>query len=115
MRSVSAGFAACLAATGLASPVVADPGDPIPGTGVFQVGTDIAPGLYYTNGPSNPRVLIFGNLIPESMCTSFTYSTPDANSDHVVNTNTSVGTTYVNIPATVAAFESKNCQPWTPA
>jgi hypothetical protein len=47
---VSAVFAACLAAVALAPPAVADPLDPIPGNGVFQVGPDIAPGLYHTGG-----------------------------------------------------------------
>lgn len=36
-----------IAVVGLAPPAVADPVDPIPGNGVFVVGTDIAPGLYH--------------------------------------------------------------------
>lgn len=47
------------------------------------------------------------------MCLWFTYSTPDANKDHVVETNISMGPMYANINSHVQAFESRNCQPWT--
>jgi hypothetical protein len=111
---VSAGLVACMAGVASAPPAVADPMDPIPGNGVFQVGTDIAPGLYRTGG-SGSTFGVWINNVPtqDSMCAWFTYSTPDANKDHVVQTNMSVGPMYANIPATVKAFESKNCQPWT--
>jgi hypothetical protein len=117
MRSllhVSAVFVACVAAVALSPPAVADPLDPIPGNGVFRVGTDIAPGLYHTGGSAS----VFGvwiNNVPTqgSMCSWFTYSTPDASKDHVVQTNTSIAAMYAGIPATVKAFESQNCQPWT--
>ena len=33
--------------------------------------------------------------------------------DHVVQTNSSMGPMYANIPTTIKAFESQNCQPWT--
>jgi hypothetical protein len=49
----------------------------------------------------------------DSMCLWFTYSTPDANKDHVVETNISMGPMYANINPSVKAFESINCQPWT--
>ena len=110
----SAAFGACVITVALAPPAVADPLDPIPGNGVFHVGTDIAPGLYHTSGSASP----FGvwiNYVPTqgSMCAWFTYSTPDANKDHVLQTNESVGPMYANINTTVKAFESQNCQPWT--
>lgn len=82
----------------LAPPSAADPIDPVPGNGVFVVGTDIAPGRYHTGGSGS----IFGvwvNNVPtqDSMCSWFTHSTPDAARDHVLQTNTSVGPTYANI------------------
>jgi len=46
----SAGFVACASAIAVASPTLADPSDQIPGNGVFQVGPDIAPGTYQTQG-----------------------------------------------------------------
>ena len=111
---VSTVFVACLAAVALAPPAVAAPMDPIPGNGVFRVGIDIAPGLYHTGGSGS----VFGvwiNDVPTqaSMCSWFTYSTPGAAKDHVVQTNTSIGPMYANINETVMAFESQNCQPWT--
>jgi hypothetical protein len=97
-----------------APPVVADPIDPIPGNGVFQVGADIAPGLYRTGGSGSAFGVWINNIPTQaSMCSWFTYSTPDANKDHVVLANTSIGPMYANIPSTVKAFESQNCQPFT--
>jgi hypothetical protein len=91
----------------------AEPGDPIPGNGFFLVGPDIAPGLYRTGG-SGSSWGVWINDVPteDSMCLWFTYSTPDANKDHVVETNISMGPMYANINSTVKAFESRNCQPW---
>ncbi|MGE0216481.1 hypothetical protein [Mycolicibacterium sp.] len=91
----------------------AQPIDPIPGNGFFLVGQDIAPGLYRTDGTAS----VFGvwiNDVPtqESMCLWFTYTTPDANKDHVAATNISIGPMYANINSDVKAFESRNCQPW---
>lgn len=110
----SKAFVACFAAVAMATPAGAEPLDPIPGNGVFQVGTDIAPGLYHTGG-SGSAFGVWINNVPtqESMCSWFTYSTPDAAKDHVVLANTSIGPMYASIPATVKAFESQNCQPWT--
>ena len=111
---VAAVFVACPAAIALASPAAADPVDPIPGNGVFQVGTDIAPGLYHTSGSASTFGVWINNVpTQDSMCAWFTYSTPDANKDHVLQTNMSVGPMYANINTTVKAFESQNCQPWT--
>jgi len=106
--------AVLIAAVALAPPVVADPVDPIPGNGVFVVGTDIAPGLYHTDG-SGSTFGVWINNVPtqESMCSWFTYSTPDAAKDHVLQTNTSIGPMYANINTAVKAFQSQNCQPWT--
>jgi hypothetical protein len=113
LRPASAGLVAC-AAIAFASPAGADPMDPIPGEGFFLVGQDISPGLYNTAGTAS----LFGvwiNDVPtqDSMCAWFAYSTPDANKDHVVATNMSIGPMYANINSTVKAFESHNCQPWT--
>ena len=98
----------------LAPPAVADPVDPIPGTGFFVVGPDIAPGLYRTGG-SGSTFGVWINNVPtqDSMCSWFTYSTPDAAKDHVLQTNTSVGPMFANVNTGVKAFESQNCQPWT--
>lgn len=109
----TAGLVASVALVVLAAPAVADPLDPIPGNGVFQVGTDIAPGLYSTGGSASIWGVWINNIpTQDSMCSWFTYSTPDANKDNVVQANTSVGPMYASIPATVKAFESQNCQPW---
>lgn len=110
----SAAVIACVVAMAFAPPAVADQLDPIPGNGVFLVGPDIAPGLYHTAGSAS----VFGvwiNNVPtqESMCAWFTYSTPDANKEHVLQTNMSIGPMYANINSSVKAFESQNCQPWT--
>jgi hypothetical protein len=110
----SAGFVACVVAVASAPPGNADPMDPIPGNGVFQVGADIAPGLYHTGGSASTFGVWINNVPTQgSMCSWFTYSTPDANKEHVVQANTSVGPMFASIPSTVKAFESQNCQPWT--
>jgi hypothetical protein len=110
----SAAFVASVAAIALAPPAVADPMDPIPGNGVFVVGPDIAPGLYRTGGSASTFGVWINNVpTQDSMCAWFTYSTPDANKDHVIQTNMSVGPMFANINTTVKAFESQNCQPWT--
>ena len=103
-----------IAVVALAPSAVADPLDPIPGNGVFIVGPDIAPGLYHTGG-SGSAFGVWINNVPtqDSMCSWFTYSTPDANKDHVLQTNTSVGPMFANINTGVMAFESRNCQNWT--
>ncbi len=109
-----AGVVACLAPA-LAVPAGATL-DPIPGEGFFLVGTDIAPGLYNTGGSASPFAVWINDIPTQgSMCVWFTYSTPDANKDHVIATNMSVGPMNANINATVKAFETHNCQPWTRA
>ena len=109
-----AGLVVAMAAIASAPPAAAQPMDPIPGNGFFLVGPDIAPGLYNTGGTAS-TFGIWINDVPtqDSMCVWFTYSTPDANKDHVVATNMSIGPMYANINQTVMAFESRNCQPWT--
>jgi hypothetical protein len=104
-----------IAVVALAPPAVADPLDPIPGNGVFIVGTDIAPGLYHTGGSGSAFGVWINNVPTQaSMCSWFTYSTPDAAAtDHVLQTNTSVGPMFANINTGVKAFESRNCQNWT--
>jgi hypothetical protein len=107
-------FGACAVVVALAPPAVADPMDPIPGNGVFVVGPDIAPGLYRTAGSASTFGVWINNVPTQgSMCSWFTYSTPDANKEHVVQANTSVGPMFASINSqTVKAFESQNCQPW---
>jgi hypothetical protein len=104
---------ACVTVIALAPPAAAAM-DPIPGNGVFVVGPDIAPGLYHTDGSASV-VGVWINNVPtqDTMCAWFTYSTPDAAKDHVLQTNMSVGPMYANINTTVKAFESQNCEPWT--
>jgi hypothetical protein len=96
-----------------AAPAVAEPMDPIPGNGVFIVGPDVAPGLYRTAGSAS-TIGVWINNVPtqESMCAWFTYSTPEANKEHVLQTNISVGPMFANVNTSVKAFESVNCQPW---
>ena len=113
-RRAAAGLVAAVMAIACAAPAVADPMDPIPGDGFFVVGPDISPGLYRTGGTGSTWGVWINDVPTEdSMCLWFTYSTPDANKDHVVETNISMGPMYANINPTVKAFESKNCQPWT--
>lgn len=114
VAGVSVVLVVSVAAVAWAPPALAEPLDPIPGNGVFRVGTDIAPGLYHTDG-SGSVWGVWINDVPtqDSMCAWFTYSTPDAAKDHVVQTNTSIGPMFANIPVGVKAFESQNCQPWT--
>lgn len=105
--------AALVAVIAFAAPAAGEPGDEIPGDGVFLVGPDIAPGLYHTAGSASAFGVWINNVpTQESMCSWFTYSTPDAAKDHVLQTNTSIGPMYANINTTVKAFESRNCQPW---
>ncbi|WAJ43867.1 hypothetical protein OK015_22240 [Mycobacterium sp. Aquia_216] len=107
-------FVACMTAIAFAAPAKADPLDPIPGNGVFVVGPDIAPGLYRTAGSASTFGVWINNVpTQDSMCAWFTYSTPDANKEHVLQTNISVGPMFANINTSVKAFESQNCQPWT--
>lgn len=116
MRLRSALFAVLVAAAAVtvAPPAAADPLDPIPGNGFFVVGPDISPGLYRTSGTGSTWGVWINDVPTEdSMCLWFTYSTPDANKDHVVETNISMGPMYANINPSVKAFESINCQPWT--
>ncbi|GJF12977.1 hypothetical protein NGTWS0302_17910 [Mycolicibacterium cyprinidarum] len=114
LRRAVVGLVATVCAIAFASPVAADPMNPIPGNGFFLVGPDIAPGLFHTDGTASTWGVWINNVPTEdSMCLWFTYSTPDANKDHVVETNISVGPMYANINSTVKAFESRNCQPWT--
>ena len=114
LSNAAAGLVACVIAIAFAAPAGADPLDPIPGNGVFVVGPDIVPGLYRTGGSASPFGIWINNVpTPESMCSWFTYSTPDTNKEHVLQANTSVGPMFASIPATVKAFESHNCQPWT--
>jgi hypothetical protein len=114
VRRATAGLVACAVVVAFAPPAVADPIDPIPGNGVFVVGPDIAPGLYHTGGSGSSFGVWINNVPTQaSMCSWFTYSTPDAAKGHVVQANTSIGPMYANIPSTVKAFESQNCQPWT--
>jgi len=113
-RYMVLGTVVAVAGIASASPAVADPMDPIPGDGFFLVGPDIAPGLYRTGGSGSTWGVWINNVpTEESMCLWFTYSTPDANKDHVVETNISMGPMYANINSTVKAFESRNCAPWT--
>lgn len=110
----SAVLVASAAAIAFAAPALAEPGDEIPGNGVFRVGPDIAPGLYHTAGSASAFGVWINNVpTQDSMCAWFTYSTPDADRDHVLQTNTSIGPMYANINTSVRAFESHNCQPWT--
>jgi len=114
LRRAAVGLVAAVAAIAFVSPAAADPMVPIPGSGFFLVGPDIASGLYHTDGTASTWGVWINNVPTEdSMCLWFTYSTPDANKDHVVETNISMGPMYANINSAVKAFESRNCQPWT--
>ncbi|QUR69876.1 hypothetical protein F6B93_16115 [Mycobacterium spongiae] len=84
----------------------------IPGNGVFQVGTEILPGTYRTEGPANPLILIFGRVSELSTCSWSMHSAPDANPGNIVNTNTSMGPMTVVIPPTVVSFQTANCKIW---
>jgi hypothetical protein len=113
LSRAAAGLVAFMAAMMFVSPARADPVDPIPGNGFFLVGPDISPGLYRTDGTASTWQILINDVPTEdSMCLWFTYSTPDANKDHVVATNMSVGPMYATINSTVQAFESHNCEPW---
>jgi hypothetical protein len=110
----TASLVTCAVVLALAPPAFAGPMDPIPGNGVFVVGPDIAPGLYRTAGSASTFGVWINNVpTQDSMCAWFTYSTPDANKEHVLQTNISVGPMFANINTSVKAFESQNCQPWT--
>lgn len=90
----------------------AETGEQFPGDGVFLVGTDIAPGTYRTEGPSNPLILVFGRVSELSTCSWSTHSAPEVSNENIVDTNTSMGPMSVVIPPTVAAFQTHNCKLW---
>ncbi|MFG1930320.1 hypothetical protein ACGFK1_06640 [Mycobacterium sp. NPDC048908] len=114
LSRTAAGLVAFMVSIPFSALAGADPLDPIPSDGFFLVGPDIAPGLYHTNGTASTWQVVINDVPTEdSMCLWFTYSTPDANKDHVVATNMSVGPMYATINSTVKAFESHNCEPWT--
>ena len=118
IHEASAAAAALLASVAASfvfvSPAAADPVDPVPGDGFFVVGPDIAPGLYHSDGTASTWGVWINDVPTEdSMCLWFTYSTPDANKDHVVATNMSIGPMYMTINSTVKALETHNCEPWT--
>jgi hypothetical protein len=114
LRHAAAGLVAAVIAIGFVPSASAEPTDAIPGNGFFVVGSDVAPGLYRTDGSASTFGVWVNDVPTEgSMCLWFTYSTPDANKDHVVATNISIGPMYATINETVKAFESQNCQPWT--
>ncbi|MEO3758613.1 hypothetical protein ABGB19_10070 [Mycobacterium sp. B14F4] len=114
MRQTAAGIVASVAVLAPVAPAAAQPLNPIPGSGFFLVGPDVAPGLYRTDGTaSNWQIWINDVPTQDSMCLWFTYSTPDANKDHVVATNMSIGPMYATLNETVKAFETRNCEPWT--
>jgi hypothetical protein len=113
VHRVAAGPLALAAAVAFVSPAAAAPIDPIPGNGFFLVGPDITPGLYRTEGSASTfQIWINDEPTQDSMCLWFTYSTPDANKEHVLATNMSTGPMFANINETVKAFESRNCEPW---
>ncbi|MDC9006013.1 hypothetical protein [Mycobacterium marinum] len=112
LSGATAGIVACMTACVFAAPIVADPGDQIPGNGVFLVGTDMLPGTYRTEGPANPLILVFGRVSELSTCSWSTHSTPAASTDDIIDTNTSMGPMSVVIPPTVAAFQTMNCKLW---
>jgi hypothetical protein len=85
-----------------------------PGTVSFRSG----PTLHRASTTRAGRGSAFGVCIDNVptqgwMCSWFTYSTPDAAKDHVLQANTSIGPMFANINTSVKAFESQNCQPWT--
>lgn len=110
----SAGLVAgmAMAAITLAPGARAETGEQFPGDGVFLVGTDIAPGTYRTEGPSNPLILVFGRVSELSTCSWSTHSAPEVSNENIVDTNTSMGPMSVVIPPTVAAFQTHNCKLW---
>ncbi|WP_234797975.1 hypothetical protein, partial [Mycobacterium tuberculosis] len=86
----SAGLVAgmAMAAITLAPGARAETGEQFPGDGVFLVGTDIAPGTYRTEGPSNPLILVFGRVSELSTCSWSTHSAPEVSNENIVDTNT---------------------------
>lgn len=76
------------------------------------MGPDIAPGLYHTGG-SGSAFGVWINHVPTQDCSWFTYSTPDADKDHLLQASTSIGPMFANVNTTVKAFDSQNCQTCT--
>lgn len=101
------------AAITLAAPATAQPNVQVAGNGVFRVGVEIEPGTYRSPGPSNPLILVLGDVSPISLCSWSLHSTPAATDADLTDAGNSLGPALVNIPATAAAFKTQNCQPWT--
>ena len=84
-----------------ATPVAgAEPTDPIPGDGVYQVGAEVVPGSYRSLGPSDP----------DGVCTWTTQSRLDNGVS--MKSKTSTGQLDVTIPDTAFEFETEGCLPW---
>lgn len=105
--------AVLVAAAAAIAPATAQPGAQVAGNGVFQVGQEIEPGTYRSQGPSNPLILVLGDVSPISLCSWSLHSTPAATDADLTNAGNSLGPALVNIPATAVAFKTQNCQPWT--
>ena len=109
----SAVFVAAVVAIALAPPVIADPMDPIPGNGVF------VSARYCARALPNGRFRVDVRGVDKQRADSgldvrvVYLQHADANKDHVIQTNMSVGPMFANVNTTVKAFESQNCQPWT--
>lgn len=119
LRAAAAGallFAACCGAAGVAAadpgspdpaPVPAPPGPPpgpvspgvIDGDGLYAVGTDIAPGVYGSDGP-----------LPGDSC----YWKRVGADDTVLQNALTKQPQVVAIEATDVAFKTSGCQPWQP-
>jgi hypothetical protein len=78
---------------------------PIPGSGTFLVGTDVAPGTYRSAGPAEGWLF----------CYHARLSGLSGELDDIISNDNSEGPTLVTISSTDAAFETNGCQDWTPA
>lgn len=109
MRRIS--FVLCaVALAGCSGPAETEP-EPRPGKalrlidlsftdGVYQVGTELQPGTYRTEGSATPH-------FPSCNWKRFR-----AGGQGLVASGSSTGPTEISIEATDGAFESRGCQPW---
>jgi hypothetical protein len=79
------------------------PAQSIPHDGTYMVGSDIAPGRYFTSGGISGDPCIWQRLSAVDDPGDFS---------NIIDSGMSTGQQYVDIKPTDKAFKTQSCQPW---
>jgi hypothetical protein len=90
-------------AVGFAPPGAANPATSIPHDGTYMVGSDVAPGQYFTPGGVSGGACIWQRL---------SSLTDPGDFSNFIDSGMSVGQQYAVIKASDKAFKTTNCQTW---